>query len=95
MKNNISQDELILKLRDKIDNIDSNIINLIANRMTIIKQIGEIKNKNKNNIIDPHRESNLKNLHNKLSNKCNLDPIFVEKLFDLIIKYARSIQKDL
>lgn len=95
MKNNIHPDQLIIKLRNQVDCIDIDIINLIANRMNIIKQIGKIKIKNNMDIIDTNRESNLKNLHHELANKYNLEPIFIDKLFDLIIKHARNIQKDL
>jgi chorismate mutase len=62
--------------------------------MSIIKKIGEIKNNYQLNIIDLDRESILQKLHHQLAIKYNLNPIFINNLFDTIIKYAREIQKD-
>lgn len=95
MKNTLNQYELdIIQLRNKINNIDNKIVNLIAKRMSIVKTIGEIKNNHNISIIDTNRELHLQSLHNELAIKYNLDPIFISNLFNKIIKYARKVQKD-
>ena len=58
---NKSQLEKILKLRDRIDQVDSRILKLIQQRATFAKSIGNIKSKDPNNqsFYRPDREAKI------------------------------------
>lgn len=79
--------------RDKIDKIDQIIIKNIAQRISIAKKIGLLKNKLNKKIFDPKREQALMKMYNTLSEKHKLDPGFIQQLFKHIIAYSRSAQK--
>lgn len=46
----------IEKLRKKIDEIDTEILNLLNRRTELVLQIGNVKSKNNDNVYVPHRE---------------------------------------
>ena len=46
----------ITQLRKDIDNIDDSIFELLAQRMQIVKQIGELKRQSQTRIYRPERE---------------------------------------
>jgi chorismate mutase/prephenate dehydratase len=79
------------ELRGKIDSIDNELLKLINNRMSFVKQIGEFKNKKQESIYRPDREQSiLKRLHansdGALSSK-DIDAIFME-----IFATSRSLE---
>ena len=62
--------EDLLKLRDEIDRIDSNIADLFIKRFGIVRQMGEYKKNNGIKIIDKIRE---KEIMNNISQNFGLD----------------------
>lgn len=46
----------LLKLREEIDRIDKSLVSLLAERMEVVKKIGEIKKENNLPVNDPKRE---------------------------------------
>ncbi|MDQ3535550.1 MAG: prephenate dehydratase [Bacteroidota bacterium] len=70
------------KLRKEIDHIDDHILSLLNQRMTIVKEIGEIKNLNKSIIYRPEREKSIidrLSQHNPgLLNRKAIEAIYLE-----------------
>lgn len=85
----------IFELRKEIDKIDKDIINLIAKRYDVVKKIGNQKKKNNLDIKDCNREKWLHAYHESLSIKFELEPKAIQKIFAIIIKEAKKIQKEL
>lgn len=79
-------------LRKEIDDIDLELIKLIALREEKSRQIGEIKKQAGTQIRDNAREEQLKQLHAQWSDEQGLSPDFIEALFKLIISHSRSVQ---
>ena len=80
-------------LRDKIDIVDKNILDLLNERANLSIQI--IKEKKKNNlpVFDPERE---KKIFSKMYND-NQGPLLnkqLELIFQAILKVSRNIQKN-
>ena len=82
----------IALFRSEIDLIDTKIINLMNQRLDLVKKIGELKKEYNTPIIDIDREFVLKKLHNKIAKENKLDYLFIKNIFDLIITHSRSIQ---
>lgn len=82
----------IEKLRNKIDAIDANIIQLFESRMEIVKDIGMLKKKNQANVLDQNREAQvIAKVVSKLQNKA-LEPYAIE-LFETLMRVSKDYQK--
>lgn len=85
--------QVLSQLRAQINQVDSDIIEKLAIRQQLSREIGEIKLAQGMEIIDPSREKELYALYEKLSSEYKLEPEFVKMLFKLIIGYCRGVQK--
>lgn len=83
----------IEQLREKIQQIDSNIIESLAQRLEISKQIGQLKIDQGKAVTDSLQERKLFNFYEKLSEQHHLHPGFIKKLFKIIILYSKTVQK--
>lgn len=81
------------RLRIKIDQIDRKIIGLISQRLTVAKEIKEIKKKDKIPVTDRKREADVMANVRSYSASNNLNGKLTEKIFQLIIKESKRIQK--
>lgn len=88
LKNNTLQG-----FRKSIEKIDNNIIRLLSTRLKIAKNIGILKHKKELEVVNRDREKNLINLHRKYSKQNKIDQKFIDKIFKLVIKHSRAIQK--
>jgi chorismate mutase len=71
-------------LRSRIDGIDHEIMEILAQRMNIVKQIGQYKKENKVTALQINRWSQIMEDRARLAEKLNLDDLFVKSLFQLI-----------
>lgn len=78
-------------LRNKLDNLDREILEILATRMSIVEQLGEYKRDNNVAVLQMDRWRQLRKNRSDLGNKLNLYPDFVEELFELI--HMASIRK--
>jgi len=81
------------KLRAHINKLDESIICTVADRMAVSRAVGEIKKRNALPIKDPAREKDLKKFHQKLADKYDITYQTLRKIFTLIMKESRRIQK--
>ncbi len=90
---NISSPELD-KLRKQINEIDQNILDLIAKRSDVVKAVGELKNKSNSFIYVPEREKQIFEKLKKMNNT-DLPSESVVAIFTEIISACRSLEKKL
>ena len=92
MTTNLNLTDDLNHLRDQIDTIDSNILNLINQRLEIGKKVGKIKKDSGSQILDRLRE---RNLIEKLlkDNPGPADEALLKYIFNVIITATRDIQK--
>jgi chorismate mutase len=88
--------ELTLKAlaecRDRIDEIDRRLLDLLNQRTSIVEQIGNIKRHLHLPIYEPKREDQV--LANVLThNQGPLPPEAIQRLFERIIDEMRTLQK--
>ncbi len=79
-----AQDQLD-EFRGSIDNLDTALIHIIAERFRVTKQVGELKAKYDFPPSDPGREKKQVKRLRELAASSNLDPDFAEKLLNFII----------
>jgi len=81
-------------LRLEVDNIDSNIIKLIASRFNVIEKITKTKKNDNLKAYQPIRERHLQRLHYNVSKKFNIDSNLVEGIFESIITKSKQLQDE-
>ncbi|MGL4733153.1 MAG: chorismate mutase [Fusobacteriaceae bacterium] len=85
------------KLREKIDSIDKEILELILKRMECVEKVGELKGKNNFRIYVPERENSIfRNLHEKgeeIGGKGKISQREIENIFTEIISFCRSKER--
>ncbi len=86
-------DPEITKLRERIDQIDHEILNLLAERIAVVHEVGEEKKRKGLAVFDPNREECL------LSRLVDsAPPIFDEKavrtIFSAIVGESRRLEDD-
>jgi len=78
-------------LRDKIDSIDQQMLELLSQRMDVVGEIGKYKSKNEVTILQLRRWEKIINTRLKQGKKLGLSEEFIKKLLQLVHK--ESIQK--
>ena len=80
-------------LRDKIDSLDRQLLELLNERAKLANQIGIIKKKNNLPIYMPNREAEV--MRNVMSNnKGPLSEAAVRRLFERIIDEIRRLERE-
>lgn len=82
------------RLRDEINRINGEIIKLLAERVNLAKQIGEVKKMLGKPIIDSNRELSVYEQVKKLAYDMNLDQEGIEKVFKEIIRLSVEAQEE-
>ena len=80
-------------LRNVINNIDGEIIQLLSNRFKIAKYIGQLKNTVGKKIFDADREKKLAKDHERLGRRLNINQRLLNEIFNLVIKESKKLQQ--
>jgi len=86
--------DLMESLREKIDSVDKQIIELLAQRMKFVEEIGKYKRDNKVTIFQLRRWERILSSRVKLGMNLGLSEQFVKKLLQLVHKESISRQTD-
>ncbi len=81
------------EVRRRINYVDEDIIDLIANRINLVPALIEIKSKNAIPVYQPERERQLSEKYLRLAKENDISPELIQKIFNLIITEMRSLQK--
>jgi chorismate mutase len=79
------------KLREEIDEIDENLMNLLFQRFTVIQQIGKYKKQNNIPIHDDARENEI---YDKIKDKFLLDNVrnFIISVYGTMLTESKMAQ---
>ena len=81
------------QLRKKFDKIDSKLVALIAERQSYMADIVKYKRRNNLPYYQPKREKEIIKSKKRLARKLKVNPDLIKKIFILIFKNSREIQK--
>lgn len=82
------------ELRERLDDIDSDIVRLVSERLALSHDIADFKVKNGLELRHPSREEEVIAKCTKLFSEHGVDdPEFVRKLYELLIKKSRELQE--
>ncbi len=93
-KNKSAFNKDIIPLRDKIDEIDSKILSLLAQRYSEVEKVVQLKKKHHIPVYHPAREEDLISKLRLQASKARLDPDFMEDLYRVILRQSRVKQTD-
>ena len=78
--------EELLRLRSSIDNMDSMLVHLLAERFKVTKRVGKLKAEHDMPPADPKREAEQIARLRQLALDSELDPEFAEKFLQFIVR---------
>ncbi len=77
------------ELRNKIDDINHQLIALLGERLEVAKLIAVHKKNEKLPILDAVREEKIKESVKKLAKEHSLSPTIIEEIFTILMDYTR------
>jgi chorismate mutase len=91
-KQNANKPDTLSIFRQSIDSIDFQLIELLAKRMEIVKQIGEYKILNNLSVFQVERWKNIVKSRLQLAKDLNLDASFIKNILQIIHNESIEIQ---
>lgn len=85
---------MIDNIRLKIDEVDDKLLELIIQRLDLVKQIGEIKKQNSLPVKNKQREQQLLDRLTKQAAQENIEPDIVKKIWKVLIEISYEIEGD-
>jgi chorismate mutase/prephenate dehydratase len=85
-------EEELQKLRQQIDELDNQLLNILNSRMDVVKKVGELKRSNNALIYRPEREKSIVDRLERLNNEGLLNRKAIEAIFLEIFAVARNIE---
>jgi chorismate mutase/prephenate dehydrogenase len=76
-------------LREQIDCIDQQLVNLLAQRRRVVEQVTAVKKQHDLPTFHPAREENLISARRAQASQAGLDPDYVEDLFRTVMRHSR------
>lgn len=88
----IESPKTLSQARKRIETLDEELLEVLAERMALSKTIGVFKKEKGAPVLDKNREQNLQKTHRRLAKKNKLSTNFTDELFDCIFKHSRKLQ---
>lgn len=83
----------LLELRETIDTIDNNVLELIAQRRAIVQEVGEFKKTDNIAIKDSLREKEKLNQLEKTGETLSIPKTLIENIWKVLFNDAYEIEK--
>ena len=81
-------------MRKQIDEIDSQIVDLISKRFELVPEIVRLKKQNNLPVFQPERERHVFELVRQKALENKLDSVLVVKIFELIVSEMKKQQEN-
>lgn len=82
----------IKNLRNLIDTVDSQILELINSRVDLVKEIGDLKKEKNIEIVDKKREQQIFDVILKQAKEKGLDETAVKKIWENLIELSYKVE---
>jgi len=79
-------------LRDALDGIDTRIVKLLAERQTVVAQLGALKVEHRIRVFHPDREADILSRRRAQAERMGLSPDFVEGVIRAVLRQSRMLQ---
>ena len=85
----------IVRIRDRIDELDQEIVRLLKNRYENARLLGRVKSQRGLEYRDPEREKIILRKIERAATSLGLDPNFIRPIFEQIFAFSVQAQRDL
>ena len=85
----------LLNFRAQIDAIDTALVDLLAQRFDVVRQVGEFKATKNMDAVQPVRAQAVKDAAVAMGVSKGLDEVFMRKLYDALIDYAHDMEHEI
>ena len=92
MEPNHKEQAQLALLRGQIDDLDHQLVELLARRQKIVAEVVAFKKERQMSVYHPAREADMIDLRRHHGLKVGLDPDYLEEIFRGIMRYSRSTQ---
>ncbi len=89
----MSDEKLLRELRNKVDVLDEKIVELLAERMNLIKEIAHVKARLKFSVRDMQREAEIMSHVERIAREKGIDWSFIQDIFLKIVKKGREVEE--
>ena len=86
--------EVLAPFRLRLDELDDEIVRLLAARFAVVREVAEVKRSENIPAVLPGRVEEVKARAVRNAGPLHLDPVFVRKLYELIIEEACRIEDE-
>lgn len=76
--------EGIVQLRKQIDEIDNQVMDLLAKRMRVCREIGQYKKEHNMTVIQTNRYNEILDKRGAQGSLCGMDSMFVKRVYEEI-----------
>ena len=84
--------EELQRLRHRIDELDHQLIDLLARRQEVVEEVVAFKKEHQLSVYHPAREADMIDARREHGRKVGLDADYMEEIFRNIMRYSRSVQ---
>ncbi len=85
-------DKLLEDWRKQIDKLDDELLDILAKRLDIVREIGKAKKARGIKLLDEKRWNEVLQSKFAKAHSLNLSKRFIQKLYDLIHKYSLELE---
>ena len=79
-------------LRDQIDDLDHQLVELLARRQEVVAEVVAFKKERQLSVYHPAREADMIDARRRHGRQVGLDADYLEEIFHNIMRYSRSVQ---
>ncbi len=79
-------------LRDQIDDLDHQLVELLARRQEVVEEVVAFKKERQLSVYHPAREADMIDARRRHGRQVGLDADYLEEIFRNIMRYSRSVQ---
>jgi chorismate mutase len=85
----------VADLRQAVDTLDLRLLEILAERAAVVRELARHKCALAIPLCDPAREGEMERLHNRWAERLGLPQQFVRELFGLVLRSSRELQAHL
>lgn len=82
----------LMETRDLIDDVDRDLVQLLARRVHLSRRAGSIKAVHGKSVRDPQRERTLLEQRRQWAREQDLEPDFMDDVFAAVLRFSRAVQ---
>lgn len=87
--------EELKKLRDEIDSLDWEFIEVIAKRFQVVKEVGKLKQRHSLEVFHADRWDTIKERNKAMASENHISEALIADLFEVIHKHSMALQEDI